>query len=150
VTRGIAKRFLKHTIDSTDLVKERTPEVVLQTATIPQIDAAHKYATIKQTIVDWEIRYGPKLANMHLAQGHLDEQIEVEGELTKAEREVAILDAASLKLEIVFFKKELSARKKQKTELSQRNTAAKVGVNQSKRCDKIFLDSVFVNFTSVI
>jgi vacuolar-type H+-ATPase subunit D/Vma8 len=33
-----------------------------------------------------------------------------------------------LKLEIAFFKKGLSALKKQKTELSQRNTAAKVEV----------------------
>jgi hypothetical protein len=35
-----------------------------------------------------------------------------------------------LKLEIAFFKKELSALKKQKTELSQRNTAAKVEVTR--------------------
>jgi hypothetical protein len=41
---------------------------------------------------------------MNLEQGHLDEQIEVEGEFTEAEREAAILDAASLKLEIAFFK----------------------------------------------
>jgi hypothetical protein len=68
------------------------------------------------------------LANMYLAQGHLDEQIEVEGELTEAEREAAIMDAASLKLEIALFKKELSALKRQKTELLQWNTAAKVEV----------------------
>jgi hypothetical protein len=37
---------------------ERTPEV-LQTARILQIEAAHKYATIKQDIVDWEIPNGP-------------------------------------------------------------------------------------------
>jgi hypothetical protein len=46
----------------------------------------------------------------------LDEQIEVEGGLTQAEREVAILDAASLKLEITSFKKEVSVLKKQKTD----------------------------------
>jgi hypothetical protein len=68
------------------------------------------------------------LANMYLAQGHLDEQIEVEGELTEAEREAAIMDAASLKLEIALFKKELSTLKRQKTELLQWNTAAKVEV----------------------
>ena len=90
---------------------ERTPEV-LQTARILQIEAAHKYATIKQEIVDWGIHHGPRLANMHLTQGHLDEQIEVGGELTKAEREAAILDATSLKLEIAFFKNELSILKK--------------------------------------
>ncbi len=97
------------------------------------LQAAHKYATIKQEIADWGIRNGPTLANMHLAQGHLDEQIEVEGELTEAEREAAILDAASLKLEITSFKKELSVLKKQKTELSQQNTAAKVEVTRVKR-----------------
>jgi hypothetical protein len=130
VTLGLANRLLKHTIDYANLVVERTPEEVLQMARILQIQAAHKYATIKQDIADWGLCDGPTLANMYLAQGHLDEQIEVEGELTKAEREVAILDAASLKLEIAFFKKELSALKQQKTELSQRNTAAKVEVTR--------------------
>ncbi len=132
VTLGLANRLLKHTIDYADLVVERTPPV-LQTARILQIEAAHKYATIKQEIADWGIRNGPTLANMHLAQGHLDEQIEVEGELTEAEREAAILDAASLKLEITSFKKELSVLKKQKTELSQQNTAAKVEVTRVER-----------------
>ncbi len=71
---------------------------------------------------------------MHLAQRQLDEQIEVKGESTEAEIEAAILDAASLKLEIAFFKKELSVlNKKQKTELSQRNTAAKVEVTRVER-----------------
>jgi hypothetical protein len=94
VTLGLANWLLKYTIDYADLVVERTPEV-LQTARILQIEAAH---TIKQEIADWGICNGPTLANMYLAQGHLDEQIEVEGELTEAEREAAILDAASLKL----------------------------------------------------
>jgi hypothetical protein len=40
-----------------------------------------------------------------MAQGHLDEQIEVQGELTEQEREQAILDSASLKEEIKTFKK---------------------------------------------
>jgi predicted RNA-binding protein Jag len=60
----------------------------------------------------------------------LDEQIEVEGELTEAEREEAMLDSASLKLEITSLKKELSVLKKQKTGLSQQNTAAKVEVTR--------------------
>ena len=72
MTLGLANRLLKHTIDYADLVVERTPDV-LQTARILQIQAAHKYATIKQDIADWGIRNGPTLANMHLAQGHLDE-----------------------------------------------------------------------------
>jgi hypothetical protein len=129
VTLGLANRLLKHTIDYANLVVERTAEV-LQRARILQIQAAHKYATIKQDIADWGICDGPTLVNMYLAQGHLDEQIEVDGELTEAEREAAILDAASLKLEIAFFKKELSALKKQKTKLSQLNTAAKVEVTR--------------------
>jgi hypothetical protein len=102
VTLGLANRLLRHTIDYADLVVKRTPEV-LRTARILQIEAAHKYATIKQEIVDWEICNGPTLANMYLAQGHLNEQIEVEGGLTEAEREAAILDAASLKSEIALY-----------------------------------------------
>jgi hypothetical protein len=132
VTLGLVNWLLKHTIHYADLVLERTPEV-LRTARILQIEAAHKYATIKQEIANWGIWNGPTLANMYLAQGHLDEQIEVEGELTEAEREAAIMDAASLKLEIAFFKKGLSALKKQKTKLSQRKTAAKVEVAQVKK-----------------
>jgi hypothetical protein len=54
---------------------------------------------------------------------------------SEAEREGEIMDATSLKLEIAFFKKELSVlnKKKQKTELSQRNTAAKVEVTRVER-----------------
>jgi hypothetical protein len=63
-------------------------------------------------IADWGICDGPTLANMHLAQRQLDEQIEVKGESTEAEIEAAILDAASLKLELAFFKKERSTLKK--------------------------------------
>jgi predicted nucleic acid-binding Zn-ribbon protein len=58
-------------------------------------------------------------------------KLKLKGELTKAEREV--LDATSLKLEFAFFEKELSVLKKQKTKLSQRNTAAKVEVTRVKR-----------------
>jgi hypothetical protein len=66
-------------------------------ARILQIEAGHKYATVKQEIPDWGICDGLTLANIHLAQVRLDEQIEVEGELTEAQREAAILDATSLK-----------------------------------------------------
>jgi hypothetical protein len=51
---------------------------------------------------------------MHLAQSHLGEQIQVEGELSEIEREGGILDVASLKLEITAFKIELLALKKNK------------------------------------
>jgi diketogulonate reductase-like aldo/keto reductase len=106
---GLANRLLKDTVDYADLVVKRTP-VVLKTARLKQIEASHKHETIKQEILDWGIQNGPTLANMHLAQGHLDaEQIQVDGELNEEEREAAIL-------------------KKRKTELLQRNTAAKVEV----------------------
>jgi hypothetical protein len=82
VTLGLANRLLMHTIDYANLVVERTPEV-LQTARILQIQAANKCATIKQDIADWGIHDGPMLANIYLAQGHLDEQIEVEGNLPR-------------------------------------------------------------------
>jgi hypothetical protein len=83
--------------------------------------------------VDWGILNGPTLANVNLAQSHLDEQIQVEGELSMEEREEAILDAASLKLEVTAFKKELTTLKKKKTELSLNNTAAKVEVAQVEK-----------------
>jgi hypothetical protein len=71
---------------------------------------------------------------MHLAQVHLDGQIQVEGELNdKEEREAAIMDAASLKLEITTFKKELLALKEKKKELLQNNTAVKVEVTQVEK-----------------
>jgi hypothetical protein len=44
---------------------------------------------------------------MSLAQSHFNEHIQVEGELSEVEREVEILDAASLKLEFTALKKEL-------------------------------------------
>jgi hypothetical protein len=127
VTLGLANRLLKDTVDYADLVVEKTPQV-LKDARHKQIEAAHQHEQIKQEIVDWGIRNGPTLANMHLAQGHLDEQIQVEGELSVQEHEQAILDAASLKLEVTAFKKELSTLKKHKTDLSQSNTAAKLEV----------------------
>jgi hypothetical protein len=132
VMLGLANQLIKHTIDYANLVVERRSEV-LKRATILQIEAAHKYAAIKQEIADWGICKGPTFANMHLTQGHLNEQIKVEGELTKAEREVAIMDAGSLKMEVMKFKKELSVLKNKKTELSQQNTASKVEVTRVER-----------------
>jgi hypothetical protein len=128
VTLGLANRLLKDTVDYADLVVEKTPQV-LKDARHKQIEAAHKHEQIKQEIVDWGIPNGPTLANMHLAQGHLDEQIQVEGKLSVEEQEQAILDAASLKLEeVTAFKKEIPTLKKLKTDLSQSNTAAKLEV----------------------
>jgi hypothetical protein len=49
------------------------------------------------------------------------------------EREQAILVAASLKLEVTAFRKELSTLKKLKTDLSQSNTAAKLEVEQVEK-----------------
>jgi hypothetical protein len=65
---------------------------------------------------------------MHLAQGHLDEEIAVEGVLNEEERMTVIENAASSKEEITSFKKELTHLKKKKTGLSQANTAAKAEV----------------------
>jgi hypothetical protein len=127
VTLGLANRLLKHTIDYADLVVERTPQV-LKDARHKQIEAAHRLTISKQEIVDWGTRNGPTLANMHLAQSHLDEQIQVEGELEDEENDQAILDSASLKEEILAFKKELTTMKKTKADLSKENTAAKVEV----------------------
>jgi hypothetical protein len=80
------------------------------------------------------IRNGPTLADIHLAQGHLDEQIEVEEELGEQEREAAILDATSLTLEITAFKKELLAfSKKKKTDLLYNYVAAKVEITRAEK-----------------
>jgi hypothetical protein len=70
---------------------------------------------------------------MHLAQAHLDEQIEVDGELSQQEREQAILDVASLKEEIKTYRKEVLLLKKRKKELSGLNTEAKAVVAQVER-----------------
>jgi hypothetical protein len=132
VTLGLANRLLKDTIDYADLVVEDSPEA-LKDARHKQIEAEHKHATIKKEIADWGTLNGLTLANMHLAQGHLDEESIVEGELTQEEREEAIIDAASLKEEIVNFKKELSVLKNRKPELSRLNTVAKVEVVQVEK-----------------
>jgi hypothetical protein len=53
------------------------------------------HETIKQEIVDSGILDGQTLASMHLAQRHLDEQIQVEGGLHEEQREAHIMDATS-------------------------------------------------------
>jgi hypothetical protein len=57
---------------------------------------------------------------MHLAQGHLDEEIAVEGVLNEEERMMAIENAASLKEEITSFKRELTNLKKNFRKLTRR------------------------------
>jgi hypothetical protein len=131
VTLGLANRLLKDTIDYADLVAERTPQVLKDTRQ-QQIEAEHNHDRCKQDISDWGIQNGPTLANMLLAQAHLDEQIQV-GEGEHMEQEQAILDAASLKEEVQSFKKELSILKTRKTELSRTNTAAKVEVTEVEK-----------------
>jgi hypothetical protein len=132
VTLGLANRLLKDVIDCSDLVVEDTPEE-LKEARHEQTEAEHNHVTIKQETTDWGKQNGPTPANMHVAQGHLDEQIEVQGELSEQEREQAILDSASLKEEIKTFKKELSVLKNQKQDLSQLNSAAKAEVGQVEK-----------------
>jgi hypothetical protein len=110
------------------VLAEDAPEVLKEEARHKQTEAEHNHATIKQETTDWGAQNGRTLANIHLAQGHLDEQIQVEGKLTQEEREKAILDSASLKDEIKTFKKESSVLRNQKQDLSQLNAAAKVEV----------------------
>jgi hypothetical protein len=98
VTRGLANRLLKHAIDYADKLVERTPQL-LKDVRINQIVAERKHEASKQEMADWGLHNGPTLANMHLAQGHLDEEIAVEGALNKEERMTAIENAASLKEE---------------------------------------------------
>jgi hypothetical protein len=49
--------------------------------------------------------YGGTLAHMLIAQGHLREQLDVEGEVLVDERTEAIANKISLKREIISFKK---------------------------------------------
>jgi hypothetical protein len=96
------------------VVVEDSPES-LKEARTKQTEAEHSHHTIKKEIADcWGTLIGPTLANVHLAQGHLNEQIEVEGEFTQTERQAAILHLASLKDEIKTFKRESSELKNQK------------------------------------
>jgi hypothetical protein len=60
--------------------------------------------------------------------GHLDEQIQVEGELSDQEQQEAIVDAASLKEEMTISKKQLADLKTKNKKLSEANTAAKAEV----------------------
>jgi hypothetical protein len=139
VTLGPPNRLLKDMIDCSDLVAEDTAEE-LKEASHKQTEAEHNHVTIKQEITDRGKQNGPTPANMHMAQGHLDEQIQVQGELSQQEIEQAILDSASLKEEIKTFKKELSVLKNQKQDLSRRNSAATAEVGQVEkdlgRCNK--------------
>jgi hypothetical protein len=118
VTLGLANRLLKHAIDYADKVVERTPPPG-KGARRKQMEAEQKHEESKQETVDWGRLNGPTLANMHLAQGHLDEEIEVEGMLNVEERDMVIENAASLKEEITSFKKALTDLKKKKAGLSK-------------------------------
>jgi hypothetical protein len=122
VTLGLANRLLKHTIDHADKLVERTPQL-LEDVRMNQTAAERKHEASKQETADEGLHNGPTLANMHLAQGHLDE-----GVLNEEERMTAIENAASLKEEMTSFKKELTDLKKKKTGLLQANTAAKAEV----------------------
>jgi hypothetical protein len=99
VTLGLANQLLKHAIDYADKLVKRTPQL-LNDVRINQTAAEQKHEASKQETGDWGLHNGPTLANMHLAQGHLDEEIAVEGVLNEEERMTAIENAASLKEEI--------------------------------------------------
>jgi hypothetical protein len=88
------------------------------TAHVEHASAATAHPTKKET-VDWEIQNGPTPANMHVLEGHSDEQTQVEGAPSDKEREEAIVNAASLnKEEMTSFRKESVNLKKKKQELS--------------------------------
>jgi hypothetical protein len=84
VTLGLPNRLLKHAIDHADKLIERTPQLLKDVRT-NQIAAERRHEASKQEIADWGLYNGPTLANMHLAQGHLDEEIAVEGVLNENE-----------------------------------------------------------------
>jgi hypothetical protein len=67
---------------------------------------------------------------MLIAQGHLREQLEVEGEMLAEDRTEAIANEISLKQEIMPFKKELTVLKKAQEDLSALNTVAKEELKQ--------------------
>jgi hypothetical protein len=94
VTLGLANRLLKHTIDLADKVVERTPQT-LKDAQKNQMEAEQKHKESKQETADWGRLNGPTLANVHLTQGHLDEEIEVERVLNDEDQDTAIENAAS-------------------------------------------------------
>jgi hypothetical protein len=120
----VCNQLLKRTVDHADKVVERTPQL-LKDAWINQMAAEEKHEAAKQETADWGRQNGPTLANARLTQGHLDEELQVEGVLNDEERNAAIESAASLKKEITIIKKETSDLKKKKTGLLQANAAAK-------------------------
>jgi uncharacterized protein (DUF2384 family) len=79
------------------------------------MEAQHKHDVNKQETVNWGVRNDQSLASdMHALQGHRDEQIQVDRELSDEELEEATIDVASLKEETTAFKTELSDLKRQR------------------------------------
>jgi predicted nucleic acid-binding Zn-ribbon protein len=68
---------------------------------------------------------GGTLANVVVAQDHLHEHLEIEGEIVVEDRTEAIANKISFKKEIVSFKKELTVLKKVQEDLSALKTVAK-------------------------
>ena len=129
MTIGLVSQLLEDFINYADLVilDSTTPEV-LKDARLTQIEAGYGHDTMKQEIVDKGNLSGRTVASMFLAQEHFDKKIQVKGELTEKETEVAVFDAAPA------FKKELLVLKNWEKELSQLNTSvAKVEVVQIEK-----------------
>ncbi len=124
VTLGVVNRLLKWILDYADLVVEKTP-TALTKARAKQMETEHVHLEKKKEITDWGFLNGGTLANMLIAQGHLREQLEVEGEILLEDRTEAIANEISLKKEIMSFKKELTVLKKAQEDLSALNTVAK-------------------------
>jgi hypothetical protein len=131
VTIGFAN-WLLSMIKHADALAEDAPEA-LKEARTKQTEAECSHQTMKKETADWETRNGPTLPNMHLAEGCLNDQIEVDGELAQEEREAEILDLVSLKDKIKTFKRESSELKNQKQRLSKLNAAAKAQLLKSRR-----------------
>jgi hypothetical protein len=90
------------------------------------METEHVHLEKKKEITGWGLFNGGTLANMLIIQGHLREQLDVEGEILVEERTEAIANKISLrKSEIMSFKKELTVLKKAQEDLSALNTVAK-------------------------
>ena len=96
VTLGVVNRLLKWILDYADLVVEKTP-TALTKARAKQMETEHVHLEKKKEITYWRLFNRGTLANMLIAKGHLQVQLDVEGEILVEERTEANADEISLK-----------------------------------------------------
>jgi hypothetical protein len=96
-------------------------------------ETEHIHLEKKKEITSWGFLNGGTLANILIAQGHLREQLEVEGEILVEDRTKAIANKISLKQEFMSFRKELRVLKKAQEDLSALNTVAKEELKQLEK-----------------